>query len=114
MLRQVLHRVCTHCHAPFETRDPQQERCKARACRLLVQRERSRAFRAAERIAERRDTDAAPALKVACDALEAQLTPENRAEWRSIIERFGWPRTPGYTNLADLARRCVLAKRFKQ
>ncbi len=52
----------------------------------------------------------APALKQACEALEAQLTPENRREWPAIIERFGWPRTPGYRDLANLTRDCVRAK----
>jgi hypothetical protein len=42
--------------------------------------------------------------------LEAQLTLENRPEWRAIIQHFTWPRVSGYRDLAGLARECVRAK----
>lgn len=38
----------------------------------------------------------APALKQACDALEAQCTPENRPQWPEIIARFDTKPMPGY------------------
>lgn len=52
----------------------------------------------------------APDLKQSCEALEAQLTALNRDEWPDIIARFGWPRTPGYRDLARLTREVVSAK----
>ena len=54
---------------------------------------------------------AAPDLKRSCDALEAQLTAVNQDEWAAIISRFGWPRTPGYRDIARLTREIVAAKR---
>lgn len=56
----------------------------------------------------------APALKSACEALEAQCTVWNRDEWPQIIARFGCARVPGYRDLARLTRDCVTAKLFPQ
>ena len=53
----------------------------------------------------------APALQQSCAALEAQLTDQNRPEWPDIIARFGWPRTPGYRDIARLTREIVASKR---
>lgn len=53
----------------------------------------------------------APDLKQSCEALEAQLTALNQDEWPDIINRFGWPRTPGYRDIARLTREIIASKR---
>lgn len=106
-------RTCPECKRKFIAKAKHQKYDR-RTCRDAVfDRERLGASRkrSYERLVQHNGL-AAPALKQACEALEAQLTPENRREWPAIIERFGWPRTPGYPDLARLTRACVTAKRF--
>ncbi len=102
---QPFARVCPYCHTAFTTRDPVQKKCKARACARAYDLERQHQER--DRMRDPRTTTG---LAASCEALEAQLTPENRREWPEIIGRFGWPRTPGYRDLANLTQACVRAK----
>ena len=110
-LRRVLQRVCTACFQEFETRDPQQERCKRPECRRAFQREQSQAFRARHGQPQRRDSLVAPELQRACEALEARLTAHNRKAWPQIIAVFDVKPVAGYRDLARLTRECVAAKR---
>lgn len=107
---QPFTRICPYCQRAFQTRDPIQQKCKAKACSRAYDLERQHQHRDAMRAATPSEHLVAPALKQACDALEAQCTPENRSQWPQIIARFDTKPMPGYPNLARITRLCVLAK----
>ena len=100
-------RTCTICGEPFQTRDPKRVKCQRKACLRTYKRLWAREA-ARDRPQLRGAT--APILAAACDALEAQCTPENRPQWPEIIARFDTKPMPGYPNLARITRLCVLAK----
>jgi len=102
-------RLCPYCHQPFLARDPQTVKCKKPQCRREYKKRIARTYADKHGLYQPRET--APALKTACDALEAQLTAENRPHWRAIIEAFTTPNVPGYRDLGWLTRACVTAKR---
>jgi hypothetical protein len=104
-----LHTIrCLTCDRLFESRGPKHcgdKDCERMRKRLWARRHKNIGARRVEGLS-------APALKTACEALEAQLTPENRPHWRQIIENFRVPPTSGYRDLTRLTQQCVTARRF--
>lgn len=106
--------VCSECGDRFE-----KSRVNQRACTKTCREARRRRLQGTEGVALRkaraRDREqlrgvTAPALKAACEQLEALCTPINAPEWPRIIAAWTTAPVPGYPNLTQLARDCVRAK----
>lgn len=106
--------TCSECGMRFEKSRVNQKACsptckerrRARFGRINLK--QSRAAVGRDRAQQRGET--APALRLACEALEALCTPANRPQWPQIIATWKTAPVPGYPDLTRITRLCVLAK----